>query len=85
MFLEILQNSQENTFARVSFLIKLKASTLLKKRLWHMFSCEFCKISKDTFSYKTYLVAASFLWNTSEWLFTGLYKIPRKESYGNYS
>ena len=37
MFLEISQNSQENTCARVSFLIKLQAlpATLLKKRLWH--------------------------------------------------
>ena len=30
VFLKILQNSQENTCARVSFLIKLQ----LKKRLW---------------------------------------------------
>ena len=36
LFLEISQNSQENTCARVSFLIK-------------MFSCEFCEISKSTF------------------------------------
>ena len=39
MFLEILQNSQENSCARVSFLIKLQVflrpATLLKKRLWH--------------------------------------------------
>ena len=38
MFLEISQNSQENTCARVSFLIKLQGlspATLLKKRLWH--------------------------------------------------
>ena len=38
MFLEILQNSQENTFARVSFLIKLQASlfyrTLLGDWFW---------------------------------------------------
>ena len=34
VFLEISQNSQENTCARVSFLIKLQAApaTLLKKR-----------------------------------------------------
>ena len=31
MFLKILQNSQENPCARVSFLIKLQ----LKKTLWH--------------------------------------------------
>ena len=41
VLLEILQNSQENTCARVSFLIK------------HLLSCEFCEISKNTFSYKT--------------------------------
>ena len=37
VFLEILQNSQENTSARVSFLIKLQASAcnFIKKRLWH--------------------------------------------------
>ena len=37
VFLEISQNSQENTCARVSFLIKLQAApaTLLKKKLWH--------------------------------------------------
>ena len=38
VFLEISQNSQENTCARVSFSIKLQA-----------FSCEFYEISKNTF------------------------------------
>ena len=33
--LEISQNSYENTCAKVSFLIKLRPSTLLKKILWH--------------------------------------------------
>ena len=35
VLLEISQNAQENTCARVSFLIKLQPATLLKKRLWH--------------------------------------------------
>ena len=40
VFLEISQNSHENTSARVSFLINLQAlglrpATLLKRRLWH--------------------------------------------------
>ena len=35
MFLEIFQNSHENTCARVSFLIK--PATLLKKRLWRRY------------------------------------------------
>ena len=42
VFLEISQNSQENTCARVSFLIKLQT-------LAQVFSCEFCEISKNTF------------------------------------
>ena len=33
VFLEISQNSKENIYARVSFLITLL--TLLKKRFWH--------------------------------------------------
>ena len=54
LFLEILQNSQENTCARASFLIKLKKETLVQ-----VFSCEFCEISKNTFFHRTPLVAAS--------------------------
>ena len=49
LFLEISQNSQENTCARVSFLMKLQASGQQKN----------CEISKNTFSYRTTLVAAS--------------------------
>ena len=42
VFLKILQNSQENPCARVSFLIKSQ----LKKRLWHMcFSVNLAKFS----------------------------------------
>ena len=52
VFLEILQSSQENICARVSFLIKLA--------LAQMFSCKFCEISKNTFSYRTTLVAFSY-------------------------
>ena len=56
LFLEISQNSQKNTSARVSILIKnlIKIETLA-----HVFFCEFCEISKNTFSYRTPLVAAS--------------------------
>ena len=52
MFLEILQNSQENTCARVSFLKKLMAGAcnlIEKETLAQVFSCEFCKIPKNTF------------------------------------
>ena len=49
VFLEISQNSQENTCVRVSFLIKLQAWTcnfVKKETLAQVFSCEFCEISK---------------------------------------
>ena len=34
------------------FLIKLRPATLLKYRLSHMFSCDFCEIFKNTFFIK---------------------------------
>ena len=52
VFLEILQNSEENTCARVFFLTKLQA--------WgQVFFCEFCETSRNTFSYRTPPVVAS--------------------------
>ena len=76
MFLGILQNQQENTCARVSFLIKLKAwvlmrAILLKKRFWHRyFPVNFPKFLKTP-----------FLQNTSGRLLLPLigFQIPRKE------
>ena len=64
VFSEVLQNSQGNTCARV-FLINFQASTCnftKNKTLTQVFSCEFCKISKNTFSYRTPPVAASELY-----------------------
>ena len=58
VFLEILQNSQENTCARVSFLINA-CNFFKKETLTQVFSCEFCEISKNTFSHRTPPVAAS--------------------------
>ena len=53
VLLKIMQNSQENTCARVSSLIKLQASclqttaTLLKRRLWHRcFPANFTKFTE---------------------------------------
>ena len=63
VFLEILQNSQENTCARVSFLIKSQAQAcnfiniIKKDSLAQVFSCEFCKISKNNVSDRTPLGA----------------------------
>ena len=45
VFLEISQNSQENTGARVSFLINF----IKKETQAQLFSCEFCKISRNNF------------------------------------
>ena len=63
---EISQNSQQNTCDRVSFLVKLEACARVsflklqasglqpyeKETLAQVFSCEFCEISKNTFSYR---------------------------------
>ena len=56
VFLEILQNSKKKTCARVPFLIDKVAGL---RALAQVFSCEFCKISKNTFSHRTALEAAS--------------------------
>ena len=61
MFLEISQNSQENTCVRASFLIKLQA-----------FSCEFCEISKNTVFTEHVWTTAS-----GENIFHGSYRINR--------
>ena len=56
VFLEISQNSQENSCVRVSFLINLQASPsnfIKKETLAQVFSCEFCEISKNNFFYRT--------------------------------
>ena len=45
VFLEISQNSQENTCARASLLIKL----IKKETLAQVFSREFCEIFKNVF------------------------------------
>ena len=61
VFLEISQNSHENTCARDSFLIKLQAlSNFIKKEpLAQVFSCKFCEISKNTFFIEHLLTTAS--------------------------
>ena len=60
VFLEISQNSQENTCARVSFSIKLQVCNFIEKEtLALVFSCKFHEISKNTFLHRTPLVAAS--------------------------
>ena len=61
LFLEISQNSQENTCTRASFFTKRhEAWNFIKKEtLAQVFSYEFYEISKNTFFYRTHLVAAS--------------------------
>ena len=55
VFWEILQNSQENTCFRVSFLIKLQTplwGLWKKESLEQVFSCEFSEIYTNTFFYR---------------------------------
>ena len=60
MFLEISLNSQENTFARVSFLQPQAYNFIKIESLTQAFSCEFCKhLYKNTFFYRTPPLATS--------------------------
>ena len=59
VFLKFSQNSQENTCAGVSFLIKLQALGLQLYQKGDSGKVVFCKILKNTFFYRTTLVAAS--------------------------
>ena len=63
MFLEISQNSRENTCAWVSFLLKLMACNFIKKEtLAQLFSCEFCELSRNTYFTEHVWTAASVYW-----------------------
>ena len=62
VFLEISQNSQENTCARDSFFNKvpdLRPAFIKKESLPQVFSCEFCEISKNTYFNRTPPLAVS--------------------------
>ena len=62
-----LFNSQENSSARVSFLMTLQTKVynfIKKETLTQVFSCEFCKISKKT-------CFAEHLWATASFVTVG--------------
>ena len=64
MFLEISQNSQENTCVRVSFnkVAGLRPATLLKKRSWHRsFAVNFVKFLRTPFFIE-------HLWYPTRWV-----------------
>ena len=64
VFLEISQTSQENTCVRVSFLIK---SFFIKKdTLVQVFSCKFCEIFKNTFSYVWWLLLSCDIYHSDK-------------------
>ena len=68
VFLEISQNSQKNTCARVSLLIKCRSqsATLLKKRLWHRcFYVNFAKFLRTSLITEHLRATASDMWNVS--------------------
>ena len=76
MFLEIPQNSQESTSVKASFLIKLQFEACNfngKESLAQVFSCAFCGISKNTFSYRTSPVVASVILLSWLWYHVQIY------------
>ena len=75
VFLEIWQNSQENTSARVSFCCWPRACNFINKEtLAQVVSVEFCQISKNTFFTEHLREAASvvswYLMNFDYFFFT---------------
>ena len=55
----VLRNFAKLTGKHLNQSLKPEACNFVKKKtLSQVFSCEFCEISKNTFSYRTYLVAA---------------------------
>ena len=88
VFLEISQNSQENTCARVSFSIKLQALGLqlyLKKGLWHRcFPVNFVKYLRTPFLQNTSERLLQALWNI-EAMFEIKYKLKKYKVYGTSS
>ena len=69
LFLEISQKSQENNCARSLFYqnCRPEACNFIKEEtLAQVFLCEFCGISKNTFLYRTPLVAA-FVFSIKVW------------------
>ena len=88
LFLKISQNSQENNCARVSFLIRLQASAcsfIKKETLTEVFSCEYCKTSKNIFFNTTPLVAASLILNAPLHALIELHKKWTGENVSNHS
>ena len=80
MFLKIIQNSQENTRATVSLLIKLQASCVqlyLKRGSGVGVFREFCEISKNTFFTEHLWATASIFYrgNSMTYIWVKVFKI----------
>ena len=85
MFLEVSQNSQENTYARVSVLIKLQACNFIKKEaLVRILLYEFCEIFKNTFFIEHLRTIASVATKECEG-FTNLIQISPEVTSQSYS
>ena len=90
VFLKISQNSQENTCARFSFLIKLQTSAcnFIKKRLWHRcFPVKFSEFLRILFlqntSRRVFLTYSGKAENL--WTFDVLYRNHSLSTYAKFS
>ena len=85
VFLNISQNSQENTCARVSFLIKFEAEAcnfIKKETLAQVLSCEFCEISGNTY-FTEHLRATACIFRNSQSQM--LFKIGALKNFTNFT
>ena len=64
LFIKISQNPHENNCTRVFFnkVAGIRTATLLKHRLWQVFSCEFFEILKNTSFTEHLQMNASEIW-----------------------
>ena len=88
VFLEISQNSQENTCANDSFFVKLaglRSATLLKKGLWQRyfpFPVNFTKFLRTPlFTEHLRWLLLYFVWRFFDFLITPIYKFSTKTSF----
>ena len=79
-FFFICHHCKANIKKETAYLRKEKA--LLKKKLWHRCSCEFCEISNNAFSYRTPAVAASAI---KEKLIKNTLQLPALKDYFDLS
>ena len=65
---DVYSRSSRAEISVKKMLLEISCNFIKKETLAHVFSCEFCDISKNVFCYRTHPVAASSIQNPVEHL-----------------